>query len=105
MSDSPVSSTYLIPLAHWEAMADILGERETERLYGPRPEELNTAASVERLYFNDKAPRRVLWVSVLLAAVMAGVVLYGAYREPAERPTAIEPCAMVLTRESGPECR
>src|SRR5687767_7050396 len=99
-----VSAVYLIPQAHWDAMADILGEEETGRLYGKRPELVNTAASVERLYFNDKAPRRALWVAVGLAAIMAFTVGYAAFRKPAERVN-IEPCAMVLTRESGPECR
>lgn len=104
-SPRSTSATYLIPQAHWDAMADILGEDECARLYGARPELVNTSQSVERLYFNDRAPRRAMWVAVVLAAVVAGTLSYAAYRKPAERPTAIEPCAMILTRESGPECR
>lgn len=90
--------------AHWDALADILGESETTKLYGPRPELTNTAAYVERLYFDDKAPRRAVWLVVALAAILAVLVPYRAMHR-AERPTVIDPCAMVLTRESGPTCR
>lgn len=100
-----VSATYLIPQAHWDAMADILGECETSRLYGARPELVNTATSVERLYFADKAPRRALWVTVGLACVLAVWVPYKAIHRTPRPGVTIDDCAMVLTRESGPECR
>lgn len=101
---------YLLPShtittqAHWDAMADILGEDKTVALYGDRPELTNTAECVARLYFNDRAPRRAVWAASILALVALGSVLFGAYRG-SHADTRIDPCALVLTRESGPECR
>jgi hypothetical protein len=89
--------------AHWDAMADILGDDEATKLYGSRPELTNTAAGLERLYLADKAPRRVLWAVVALSLVLVGSVAYRATHR-ADR-AHIDPCALVLTRESGPECR
>ena len=92
---------------HWDAMADILGTDEAEKLYGPRPELTNTASAVDKLYFADKAPRRAVWVAVALAAIMAASVLAGAWKGShggSEAPTVIDDCALVLTR-SGQACR
>jgi hypothetical protein len=97
-------SNVITSIAHWEAMADAIGEAETVKLYGTRPERYNSAESVERLYFADKAPRRALWVAVGLAAVMAFTVGYAAFRKPVEVPTVIDPCALVQTRD-GSACR
>jgi hypothetical protein len=104
---------YLLPShlitsqAHWDAMADAIGEVRAEQLYGPRPELTNTANSVEHLYLADKAPRRTLWVVCALAAIMAASVLAGAWKgshADTEVPTVIDDCALVLTR-NGQECR
>lgn len=106
MDRNPVSNTYMIPQAHWDAMADIIGESETVALYGDRPELVNTRESVERLYFADKAPRRSVYVTVALALVAFGSVLFGAWRGAhADKDATIDPCALVLTREQGPVCR
>jgi len=92
--------------AHWDAMADTIGDDQATRLYGSRPELYNSADSVERLYFNDKAPRRALWVVIGLAAILAGSVTWAALSRPVapEGPTVIDPCALVQTRE-GVTCR
>ncbi len=100
-----ISATYQIPSAHWDAMADILGETETEKLYGERPVEANSAAYCERLYFDQRAPRRSVWVAVALALVMAGSVAYGAIHHRDTRAVELEPCALVLTESEGPVCR
>lgn len=90
---------------HWDALADILGEVETGRLYGPRPELVNTSSSVERLYFDDRAPRRAVWVAVALGLLMAGSVVFGAlHHHESSIPVQLEPCALVLT-QSGQVCR
>jgi hypothetical protein len=99
---------YLLPShlitsqAHWDAMADALGDADTLELYGPRPELANTADYVRPLY-NDRAPRRAVWVAAGLGLVMAASVLWGATHE--RERAVIEPCALVLTREHGPVCR
>jgi hypothetical protein len=95
---------YTATQAHWDALADILGEGETTRLYGPRPELYNSAQCVEKLYFNDKAPRRAVYVAIALGLVLAVLVPYRAIHRRAEVPTVLEPCALVLTT-NGQQCR
>ena len=61
----------------------------------------------DRTYFDDKAPRRTVWVAAALGAAMALSVLWGAThtRDTAPEPAAVlEPCALVLTRD-GQVCR
>jgi hypothetical protein len=51
------------------------------------------------------SPRQATWLAIVLAAVMAATVLYGALRIPrAGYSRDSEPCVLVLT-ESGHDCR
>lgn len=85
--DRSLIPAYLdIPSQHWEAMADAIGEAETERLYGPRRELFNTANAVSTLYtdeepiFAGRAPMRTLVVVGLLAALLLILVVIGGIR-------------------------
>lgn len=90
--------------AHWDAMADAIGDDEATRLYGARPDRYNSAESVQGLYMADRAPRRVLAVVIGLSCVLALIVGYRAsHREP-RASVAIEPCALVET-QGGTICR
>ncbi len=98
MSHRPLSHL-IASQAHWDAMADAIGEESTANLYGARPE-----AYVAPGGFADKAPGRAVIVVICLTLVLACSVAYRATHR-AERPdTVIHPCALVLTR-NGQECR
>lgn len=111
---------YLLPshkittVGHWEAMADILGEPETEKLYGPRPELVNTSEAVSRLYIDDEAggwiqggPMWPVYVAAILAAVTLALVIIGGIRgqhEPASRVRVDIGTACAFTRGQAETC-
>lgn len=53
--------------------------------------------------FDDKAPRRTLWLVVFLTTVLVCSVTWGALRQR-EVPATLEPCALVVSHE-GSTCQ
>jgi hypothetical protein len=59
--------------------------------------------SIERFFASPLVARMALTVAVFLSIVL--VISVGFAAAKPEPSTSIHPCALTLTRESGPECR